>query len=177
MSASKSTHRRFELSLSPGLSPLRKAGTSLQPMYDSAERYSRTAPHAKAVLMRVTISLMPCRDNSTLMIEIAGLSQGTEYDWLNINGTAEIDGTLSISLLNGFTPDAADNFTILSATSLNGYFANGSDHVKFSQGSFDVSYTGNSIMLSNFSAVPEPSSIMLIISAIAGLISARKRKR
>ncbi|MEZ6092627.1 MAG: hypothetical protein R3C03_00090 [Pirellulaceae bacterium] len=50
--------------------------------------------------------------DSTLMIEIADWLQGTEYDWLNINGTAEIDGTLSGLTSQRLHPDAADTIIV-----------------------------------------------------------------
>ncbi|HEY3393268.1 MAG TPA: hypothetical protein VGK58_11215, partial [Lacipirellulaceae bacterium] len=59
-----------------------------------------------------------------LEIELAGLVPGTEYDRLNIAGVATLDGTLDVSLLNGFMPSAGDMFLILSAAGgITGTFA------------------------------------------------------
>jgi autotransporter-associated beta strand protein len=49
-------------------------------------------------------------------IQIAGLSPGTQYDQLSINGAATVGGTLNVELLDGFTNVAGTTFDILSAT-------------------------------------------------------------
>ncbi len=63
----------------------------------------------------------------TLDIEIGGYTPGSEYDQLNHtlgSGVAELGGTLDVSLLNGFMPQAGDAFDILSATGgISGMFA------------------------------------------------------
>ena len=52
---------------------------------------------------------------NTLFLEIGGVIPGTEYDRLEIDGTAMIDGTLDVSLINGFTPSVGNNFGFLFA--------------------------------------------------------------
>ena len=44
-------------------------------------------------------------DSNTLFIEIGGNTPGNQYDRLTIAGTASLDGTLDVSLINGFTPN------------------------------------------------------------------------
>ncbi len=55
----------------------------------------------------------------TLLIELGGLVSGSEYDVLDVNGLAELGGTLEIALLDlgsgTFTPAEGDAFSILSA--------------------------------------------------------------
>lgn len=58
-----------------------------------------------------------------LDIELGGTIAGTEYDVLDITGTAYIDGTLRISLWNGFTPRIGDSFDILLADVIIGSFS------------------------------------------------------
>jgi hypothetical protein len=61
-----------------------------------------------------------------LNIEIGGPTPGTEFDRLNIVGTggnAVLDGTLSISLIDGFTPILDDSFEIMTFHSVAGDFA------------------------------------------------------
>jgi hypothetical protein len=61
---------------------------------------------------------------TNLEIEIADTSQGTEYDTVDIAGTATLDGTLSVSLLSGFMPSDGDVFDILTAAGgITGTFA------------------------------------------------------
>jgi hypothetical protein len=52
---------------------------------------------------------------NTLFIEIGGTSPGSQYDRLTIAGGASLDGTLNVSLINGFTPSGGQQFTILTA--------------------------------------------------------------
>jgi len=116
---------------------------------------------------------------STLEIQIGGLLTGTDYDVLDVSGTANIGGILDVSLWNGFTPSLGDSFDILTAGTINGMF----DTLLFpSSGglSFDISYllnpTGIDILrLTTVSAVPEPSSWFLIGSALVGLMVMKKR--
>ena len=61
----------------------------------------------------------------TLDIELAGTTPGSQFDTLDITGHATLDGTLSVSLLNGFTPASGTAFEILHADSgISGFFDN-----------------------------------------------------
>jgi hypothetical protein len=62
---------------------------------------------------------------NTLNIEIGGLIPGTEFDRLEVDGVTMVDGTLDVSLINGFTPSVGNSFGFL--------FANGGF-----DGSFDT---------------------------------------
>ena len=57
-------------------------------------------------------------DTNTLFIEIGGITPGSQYDRLTITGSASLDGTLNVSLINGFTPNGGQQFTILTAGSI-----------------------------------------------------------
>jgi hypothetical protein len=58
-----------------------------------------------------------------LSLKIGGYNPGTDFDQLSISGTATLDGTINISLLNGFVPTDGDSFQILTFTAVNGDFA------------------------------------------------------
>ena len=62
--------------------------------------------------------------NAALEIEIGGLAQGVQYDWLNVKQTAALAGTLDVSLLGSgsFTLGEGNVFDILSAESITGKF-------------------------------------------------------
>ena len=67
----------------------------------------------------------------TLDIEIGGFTPGPGnpniddgYDQINVTGLATLDGTLSITLINNFTPSLGDTFEILTYASVQGDFAN-----------------------------------------------------
>ncbi len=59
----------------------------------------------------------------SLQIEIGGLAEGTEFDRLEVSGSASLDGTLAISLLDGFFPHDGDAFEVMTYDSRTGAFA------------------------------------------------------
>jgi hypothetical protein len=56
-------------------------------------------------------------------MELGSTAQGTGYDHLTITGSAAINGTLNVVLINGFIPAAGDSFDLLDGTTT-GAFAN-----------------------------------------------------
>ncbi|HEV3084276.1 MAG TPA: Ig-like domain-containing protein [Gemmataceae bacterium] len=58
-----------------------------------------------------------------LNIKLGGTTVGTQHDQLAVTGTATLDGALNISLINGFTPGLANEFTVLTFQSRAGAFA------------------------------------------------------
>lgn len=117
-----------------------------------------------------------------LQIELAGRDQGISYDFLHVTGTTTLDGLLDLSLLNGFEHSirSTDSFTILTSDGgLTGAFDNvGSDHrLETEWGSFLVTYDSHSVVLSDFVAVPETSSLLLTGLGVCGAIAVAVRKR
>lgn len=58
-----------------------------------------------------------------LRMEIGGDTAGTGYDQLAISGTAVLDGTLELSLVNGFRPTVGDTFAIIVGSGQTGGFS------------------------------------------------------
>ena len=58
-----------------------------------------------------------------LEVELGGTRAGSEYDQLNVAGSAALDGTLRIALIDGFIPSAGDEFEVLACGSRTGEFA------------------------------------------------------
>jgi autotransporter-associated beta strand protein len=56
--------------------------------------------------------------SGTLEIEVGGTTAGTEYDVLNIGGTADLAGNIQIVLIDNFAPTPGDRFTILNYAAL-----------------------------------------------------------
>ncbi|WP_414521368.1 Calx-beta domain-containing protein, partial [Umezakia ovalisporum] len=52
-------------------------------------------------------------DDAQIHIQIGGEDRGTEFDAIDISGTANFDGTIHISLLDDFIPVLGDSFTII----------------------------------------------------------------
>ncbi len=88
----------------------------------------------------------------TLEIEIGGLTAGNEYDQLNHtlgNAVAQLGGTLNVSLLNDFMPQAGDMFDILTATgTLTGTFASTILPTLSGNLFWNINYGANSVELS-----------------------------
>jgi len=49
----------------------------------------------------------------TLALEIGGLTPGQEHDKLVVTGTADLNGTVAVELIDGFTPANEDQFDML----------------------------------------------------------------
>ncbi len=58
----------------------------------------------------------------TLDIDLGGLTAGTAYDQLNVDGAVTLDGTLNVDEIDGFAPTNGNSFAILVAGSLSGEF-------------------------------------------------------
>ena len=124
---------------------------------------------------------------SSLLIELGGTSQGTNYDFLSVGGTATIAGTLQLAFVNGFQGTAlpVNTFTVLTAggaTGLTGAFANvPTSGLRINTidgfGSFQVNFTPNSVVLSNFVAVPEPSTWAMLASGGLVVVFGFRRRR
>ncbi len=51
-------------------------------------------------------------------VDLGGLTQATQFDWLDIIGTARLNGTIEVQLIDGFLPTPGDTFQVLTATSV-----------------------------------------------------------
>ena len=58
-----------------------------------------------------------------LNLQLGGLLPGSQFDKLDIVGGATLGGTLSLSLINGFSPSLGDSFQVLTFGSRTGQFA------------------------------------------------------
>ena len=120
---------------------------------------------------------------AVLLFELGGLGQGADYDFMNVSGTAVLGGTLQLRFVNGFasTVTSADTFTILSSSGLSGSFLNvPTTSTRLGTfdggGSFLVNYVGNSVTLTNFSPIPEPSTYALLALGV-GVLAALSRRQ
>jgi len=85
-----------------------------------------------------------------LDISIGGTTPGSQYDQLNVtnSNSAKVNGTLNLSLINGFVPAIGTTFDILNASSVSGTFStvngtkiNGSEHFVVSCDTTDCDVT------------------------------------
>ena len=62
--------------------------------------------------------------NAVLNCALSGTTPGTNYGQLKVSGSVTLNGTLSVNLTNNYIPTTNDSFTVLSAGTRNGTFAN-----------------------------------------------------
>lgn len=84
-------------------------------------------------------------DGATLQIEIGGLLSGTEYDFVAVQGHAQLDGTIDVNTIGAYNPQLGESFRVLSANGVEGTFdrVNGVDID--SMRSYAVTYTSSGI--------------------------------
>ncbi|MEM9914860.1 MAG: PEP-CTERM sorting domain-containing protein [Planctomycetota bacterium] len=123
---------------------------------------------------------------SKIEIEIGGGTTNVDYDQIFVAGNVGLGGELSVTLINGFTPDASTTFSVLGgvfgAPGTGGAFTNiASGDRLFTEdgaGSFLVSYAATGagqVELSDYQPIPEPST--LAVSAVASVFVLRRRRR
>lgn len=110
----------------------------------------------------------------TVAMELGGRVRGSQYDGVDLPGVLTLGGTLSIALINGFTPSLSDTFHLFDGfTSTTGAF----DQIVFANPAFGGAFnpeTGNFTV----TAVPEPTVLAhLLIGAAATLLRLRKAGR
>lgn len=125
---------------------------------------------------------------ATVAFDLGGTSSATGYDRLEVNGTLALGGNLSVGFINGFNSSVTGNMTfdLVGATSLSGSFANvvngatlltsdGFGMFRVNYGSLSA-FSANSVVLSNFVAVPEPSTWALMLSGSAAVALSLRRR-
>ena len=134
------------------------------------------APGASAGLLTVMGDLTLLGSSLTVM-EVGGTARGTGYDAINIGGAFTADGTLTVSLINGFSPAAGTTFNFFTAGTYSGAFAGVNLPALFPGLSWDSGQLGSAGLLSVAgSAIPEPGTYALI-AGCAGLVAALYRRR
>jgi hypothetical protein len=58
-----------------------------------------------------------------LNVELGGLAQGTEYDWISVTGNAALAGTLNVNAYSGYAPPAGSTYNFLGFASKSGSFS------------------------------------------------------
>jgi PEP-CTERM motif-containing protein len=135
-----------------------------------------------------------------LLIQLAGLLAGTQYDVLDVHGSAMLAGFLDVGLFGGFDPTADAFFDVLLADDLSGTF----DTVNLptsANGVFSLEYLTNANGLDSVrivfdfgddglpqfpgptreglpppgTQVPEPSAIVLMLFGLVGIAFVRRK--
>ena len=112
--------------------------------------------------------------SAILLIEIGGLAPGEEYDQLIISGLTNLDGILTVSLINDFFPTLGDSFEILKFGEYSGNFK-GFNGLNIGNGLIlDPVFTADSLTLVT-SNVPIPSALWLLGSGLIGIVGIRRK--
>jgi hypothetical protein len=121
-------------------------------------------------------------DGTFTQIELGGLNTGT-YDQLFVAGDWFVNGTLDVQLIDGFTLGYNQTFNVAMVDgAMFGQFTNFNDGDLIGNfGGVDLfidyhSGGGGGNGISFFSAVPEPSSALLLAIGV-GVMSLRRRRR
>jgi len=112
----------------------------------------------------ITLKDMTMSASSTTTFEVAG-TDFSQFDQLILIGSVALDGTAQITFDN-FTPDSADTFQLLDLTG-------GTASSWFSS---VVAPEGWTLSTDGLLAVPEPSSLLLLVLAVGCLSATRARR-
>jgi RHS repeat-associated protein len=96
-----------------------------------------------------------------LSLKVGGTTAGSQFDQVNISGTATLNGALNAALVNGFAPSVGESFTALNFASSSGTFATFNPPLIDGQPAFVTSSTPTSLNLVGATTPPD-----LAVSAI-----------
>ena len=89
-------------------------------------------------------------DGGTLFVQLAAGAQESDRFGLQVAGRAALNGSLLVTLAEDFEPSPRDEFVILRSEGVEGVFANAPEVLRFEQGSFDVLYSDDAVILTGF---------------------------
>lgn len=72
----------------------------------------------------VNVQNITFADTNTLIMELGGLTRGSQYDAINASGTVALGGTLDLKLINGFVPQTGNQFNLIAAQNISNQFKN-----------------------------------------------------
>ena len=112
-------------------------------------------------------------EGGSILIELSGTAARSQYDTLQVDGKLSADGTLEVSLLDGFQPSPGDTFDILDFGSLSGGF----DEVILPNLAGTIGWDDSSLLVDgSISVVPEPATIIpLCLGLMIGLTYWRQK--
>jgi hypothetical protein len=107
-----------------------------------------------------------------LTMELGGTTPGTQYDQMFVTEVAELNGTLVITLIDGFRPHHADVFVVLEAGAVEGLF----ERIELPEtlpDSWELVQTSTTFEIHT---VPEPVGLPALLLAGAFVLARRGRR-
>ena len=111
--------------------------------------------------------------NSTarVVMELGGHARGTSYDAVNVFGSLKYGGILEVVFLDDFLPSVNDTFDFFdNFTSFEGAFTG----IEFATAGYGGTFNTSTGVLT-VSAVPEPSTVLLLVAGAAVVLAMRRR--
>jgi autotransporter-associated beta strand protein len=119
-------------------------------------------------LVALSSSLVSLESDGLIHFEIGGLARGTQYDALDISGQFASEGGIKVSLINAFMPQLGDSFHLLSWGTAGSISFSNFDLPALNGGLYWETGLLASTGQITVSAVPEPSSWLLLGLGVAG---------
>jgi len=112
--------------------------------------------------------------DGTMLVDLWGPIQGDSagFDWIDVSGAANLQGTLRLVLNNGFTPQVGDTFRVLTASAISIDGPLEIDATAATLGpvqawqSAIVDLLGGGQALELTAAVPEPTAVTLLLTLL-----------
>ena len=123
------------------------------------------------------------QNGGRIVMEIGGLTPGTQFDQLVVTGDFSLlDGTIELAFTDGFAPRAGETFALFDVagafTSDAAFAVSGLEDGWQFDTAFDPATGGFTITsLTDAVAVPEPGVVALLLTAAAGLVLRQSRRR
>lgn len=110
------------------------------------------------------------------VIEIGGLTPGTQFDQIHVSGEFDLGGILDVRLIDGFVPPYFPfTFNIVTAGSLVGDFDQVVLPSEFYAGGWSLERSGTAINLTHFTVVPEAGMVGVMPALLAAGGMRRRR--
>jgi RHS repeat-associated protein len=107
----------------------------------------------------------------TLTLKVGGATAGSLFDQIDVTGTAALNGTLDVSLINGFAPGLEEVFDVINFASSSGSFATFNSPLINGSAAFATSTTPTSLDLVGATTAPNLAVSNITFTPDMGLLN------